>query len=118
MTPEEAIEWMCKELNLRGGINALRSKTKKFGFPKKRHLMMFVLRAVYELSYNEIGMLFDRDHSVVIHGIKQVNNVTNPGIEDQAIEFISKLKGYKHKTLWMSYEDTKVFSLFNHVQFV
>jgi chromosomal replication initiator protein len=39
-----------------------------------RHVAMFLLKDMIQLSYSEIGQLFsNRDHTSVIHGVNKIN---------------------------------------------
>lgn len=45
---------------------------------KARHLAMFLLKSLLNLSYSEIGQLFsNRDHTSVIHAVNKINQETN-----------------------------------------
>ena len=39
-----------------------------------RHICFFVLRHRFNLTLNEIGQLFRRDHTTIMHGLKNVND--------------------------------------------
>jgi len=50
----------------------LRSKTRKPNIVEVRHIGMFILRIKLEISFKEIGEIFDRDHSTASHAYKKI----------------------------------------------
>lgn len=38
-----------------------------------RHVAMYALRHISKMSFPEVGKVFDRDHSTVIHGVNSIH---------------------------------------------
>lgn len=52
-------------------INDLANKTRKREVVYKRHYMMKYLKETSDFTLTKIGKLFNKDHSTVIHALKQ-----------------------------------------------
>jgi len=50
-----------------------------------RHATWATMRRIYNLSYPELGAIFDRHHTSIMHGVKRINN-THPELVDQIID--------------------------------
>jgi chromosomal replication initiator protein len=51
----------------------MQGKTRRQNVVFARHTAMSILRRDLHLSYYEIGFMFNRNHSSVIHGVKSVD---------------------------------------------
>lgn len=51
---------------------AIKGKTRVAGVVYARHIAMHVVREAYQLSYPQIGRLFERNHATVQHACKKV----------------------------------------------
>jgi chromosomal replication initiator protein len=70
------------------GVNAddLKSKSRHKQIVEPRQMAMYLLREDAHLSTPEIGRLLNRDHTTVLHGIKQiVNDIARDGPSRAAI---------------------------------
>ena len=55
-------------------IEQITGSTRKREVVMVRHCLMWVMRNKLRMTLSNIGRLFDRDHTSVIHGIACVNN--------------------------------------------
>ncbi|KPK32020.1 MAG: hypothetical protein AMS24_05120 [Chlamydiae bacterium SM23_39] len=70
LTPEKIINIVAKFFGLLSFDILGKSQTKECSFP--RHLAMYLLRKNLNLTYQEIGKIFQRDHSTVMSSIKSI----------------------------------------------
>ena len=57
---------------------------------KARHVVMAILRR--DMTLKEVGKaLGGRHHTTIIHGVKQVNDITHPGVTEEVKEIMGKL---------------------------
>jgi len=64
------IDEICTELEITP--SDLVSASRKQHLTDLRHLLMYILREEFQLTYDEIGRFFHRDHTSVIHGCKKM----------------------------------------------
>jgi chromosomal replication initiator protein len=57
------------------GREDLVSKSRSRPLTTARHVAMYLLRELTQLSLIKIGELFDRDHTTVLHGIQKVEKL-------------------------------------------
>ena len=72
----------------------IRSKKRNDNIAKARHLCIYLIRHMTELSLSDIGKLFSRDHATVIASTKYVKGQIEsvPGMESEVNELISTLQ--------------------------
>ena len=72
----------------------IRSKKRNDNIAKARHLCIYLIRHLTELSLSDIGKLFSRDHATVIASTKYVKGQIEsvPGMESEVNELISTLQ--------------------------
>jgi chromosomal replication initiator protein len=59
-----------------------------------RHILFHYFRYEMGMKLNQVGLLFDRDHSTVIHGIRKVQEfIDNPRYYKQENILIKKIYG-------------------------
>ena len=52
-----------------------------------RHLIAYVLKFKYHLTYKHIGhLLGGRDHTTIINSVRQVNEITNPDLWQEVMQ--------------------------------
>tara|TARA_Y100001937_G_scaffold23697_2_gene33785 strand:+ start:521 stop:868 length:348 start_codon:yes stop_codon:yes gene_type:complete len=66
------VDNMCELIADYTGINKelIRHKTRKREFVLARQIIYAILRKHYNLSLNQIGGLFSKDHSTIIHSLE------------------------------------------------
>src|ERR1043165_6713900 len=67
------IEFICTEMGLYSPTS-LRQKTRKREVVECRQVCMWIIKKKTNLNVTQIADLFNKDHSTVIFGIKQINN--------------------------------------------
>ena len=72
----------------------IRSKKRNDNIAKARHLCIYLIRQLTELSLSDIGKIFSRDHATVIASTKFIKGQMDivPGMESEVNELISTLK--------------------------
>ena len=72
----------------------IRSKKRNDNIAKARHLCIYLIRHLTELSLSDIGKIFSRDHATVIASTKFIKGQMDivPGMESEVNELISTLK--------------------------
>jgi chromosomal replication initiation ATPase DnaA len=69
----------------------IKGKCRLRGYVKARFLAMFLLRTRTGLTLKEIGRIFHRDHTSIIHAIKTINEVMSLKFENDYKEEIKKI---------------------------
>jgi chromosomal replication initiation ATPase DnaA len=64
------IDGVCAELDI--SVSDLVSPCRKRHLSDLRQLLMFILRDEFEMTFEEIGRLFHRDHTTAVHGCKKM----------------------------------------------
>ena len=97
--------------SVRNANNAAKTTSKQYGFTlaelqednrrrtyaDMRSMLMHILRTNTGLSLTEIGYIFERDHSCVIHNVKKVDDLLNT---DEGFKMRhSKIQNHLRKTL-------------------
>lgn len=72
VTAYDVISAACESFKIT--IQALLSKSRDRGLVRVRNICFYVIKNKLNLSLKEIGKIFNRDHTTVIHGIKYVND--------------------------------------------
>ena len=74
LKPQEDGDAQCAELEKKYGIKKaeLTSKSRVKGVAQARHVTIYLIRTVIEMSLPNIGKLFNRDHSTVISSIDSI----------------------------------------------
>ena len=65
-------------------------------YAKERFVAMYVLRHGLGITLREVGSYVGRDHSGVTHGLKQIDNLTHPGIEEEVEHLLKLVKDTKY----------------------
>jgi chromosomal replication initiator protein len=63
-------------------FDQMRARNRKVDLVRARQLAMWALRHKTMLSYPQIGRIFDRDHTTVIHAVARIDGIrrANPSI--------------------------------------
>ena len=69
----------------------VKGKCRLRGYVKARFVAMFLLRTRTGLTLKEIGRMFHRDHTSIIHAIKTINEVMSLKFENDYQDEIKKL---------------------------
>lgn len=74
-------------------IDKIRGKTKPDYIVRIRHIMMYIMREHYKMSYPNIGEFFNRDHSTALSAVKKVKAKINlnKDFEKEINDLINKL---------------------------
>ena len=67
--------------------NGLDTKSRKQSITDKRHYLMKYFRYVHKMSFDEIGRIFNRDHSTVVHAIKKYEYMQHDAIFLHHVEY-------------------------------
>lgn len=67
-------------------FDALKGHAKHRTVARARRVAMAAVRRRLALSYPEIGLVFDRDHSTVMSAIKRVNECEDKALLDAILE--------------------------------
>ena len=93
ITVDSIVNDVCQEY----GVNFLDLITpcRKRELIEPRHVIMYVLKTFKLLSFEQIGQLFNRDHSTVVHARKAVENqrFADKNYEIRIVKLIQKI-GY------------------------
>lgn len=75
-------------------IEDIRGKKRNDNIAKARHVCIYMIRNITELSLSDIGKLFSRDHSTVISSIKYIEGqiAAVPGTESEINEMLAAVK--------------------------
>jgi chromosomal replication initiator protein len=60
------------------GVNReqIQSQNRLRAIVEARHVLFYLMRnSRFDFGVTEIGLIFNRDHTTVIHGVKQINNL-------------------------------------------
>ncbi len=76
------------------GAEDLRSKKRNDNIAKARHICIYAIRQLTDLSLKDIGKLFSRDHATVISSIKYVEGQIEsvPGAESEINDILESAK--------------------------
>ncbi|MBQ8174413.1 MAG: chromosomal replication initiator protein DnaA [Clostridia bacterium] len=92
----DTIDKIFELISERYGVSEedIRSKKRNDNIAKARHLCIYLIRHLTELSLSDIGKLFSRDHATVIASTKYVKGQIEsvPGMESEVNELISTLQ--------------------------
>lgn len=90
ITPKEIIKIVCLHYNITP--NQLKNNSRKETLVLPRQVVMYLLRTVLKLKYEEIALILKRkDHTTIIHGVNKITNLLlkNPSFKEE-IERITK----------------------------
>jgi len=75
-------------------IEELKSKRRSSNLTAPRHIAIYLIRTMTDMSLPAIGKIFQRDHSTIINSLETVENKikTNPAYETEIKELINELK--------------------------
>jgi len=81
----------CEQYNIT--VDQIKSKTRKGPIVIPRLLTMHILRSNTLLTLDEIGIVFNRDHTTVISAIRSTNNMldTDCNIKEEYQKLVMKL---------------------------
>ncbi len=89
VTPERIVEKIAHYFGIRNQDILGKSQSRECAWP--RQICMFFFREILQMPYMQIGRYFERDHSTVMSGIKQVHkNLKNP--DNESFKLISGLR--------------------------
>lgn len=73
------------------GVDLIFAKTREWRIVYARHMVWYILREHYNLSYPYIGELTGgRDHTSIIHGVRRIKNDPEKLDESQKVLFFIK----------------------------
>ena len=81
----------CEQFNI--SMDDIKSKSRKSDIVIPRLLTMHILRSNTLLTLDEIGIVFNRDHTTVISAIRSTNNMleTDCNIKEEYQKLVMKL---------------------------
>ncbi len=76
------------------GIEDIRGKKRNENIAQARHICIYLIRQLTDLSQSSIGVYFDRDHTTVINSIKNIENaiLNTPDMQYEIEEMITDIK--------------------------
>ena len=93
-------------LELNTTWEALVGLGRKKGDAQNRHMAVYIVRCVTDLSLKQIGRLFQRDHSTIISSFRKIDNrYTYPGAQEQCDKIVDKIKAMKHGNFFVMYPE-------------
>lgn len=83
VTPEKIIEIVCDYFNLTH--EALKGKCRSKELVHARHVIFYFIRRHTSMTLKSTGQLFNRDHTTVIHGLENLNDImdTEPVVKSE-----------------------------------
>jgi chromosomal replication initiator protein len=91
------IEKIISEVSRKYGVSEddIRSKKKSENIANARHICVYIIRRMTDLSLPSIGKIFSRDHSTVLSSINKVdlNIKTKKNYEEEIENLIKDIKG-------------------------
>ena len=78
---EERARWLIDEHQIPFSFDELAGKHRGGGLADARHKVMFELKILFGYSYPQIGKLFNRNHTSVIHAVQKVRKAR--GVEPE-----------------------------------
>ena len=70
--PFDVIDIVCQTLNI--NVSDIYSKTRKRNISEARQICMYLVYNECLLSLHQVGRIFNRDHSTIIHGRRNIAN--------------------------------------------
>ena len=76
-------------------VEDLKSKKKTDSIASARHVAIYIIRSLTDLSYKDIGKVFGRDHSTIISSVNKIdiNIRTVKNFENEINTLIKEIKG-------------------------
>lgn len=90
-TPEKFLMKACIELDV--PLDKLRSPDRRKRLVAARKVISYHLRDKYELSYHDIADMLHRDHTSIIHNIREVEDQLDT--DGPLVELLLRVKGYE-----------------------
>lgn len=90
LTSDMIIAGVCDHYRVRRQKLIGKSRPKNIAFP--RQVAMYLCREMLNLSYGEIGNIFDRDHTTVLYAYEKIYNELQKRSNPEMIEDIERLK--------------------------
>lgn len=90
VSPQEIIRIVCSYYNLKPSQIKKPTRKEQVSFP--RQIIMYLLRNVLKLKYEEIAFILKRkDHTTIIHGVDKINAliIKNPGFKNEIDRIIN-----------------------------
>ena len=79
-TPSLIINQVCKFYSIEESV--LRGTLKNKGTAEARHVAVYLIRQLTNLSTPDIGKEFNRDHTTILYSIEKIENMLKSGNED------------------------------------
>lgn len=93
ITPELIIETVCNHYKI--SPEKLKSKNRSKELVHTRHVIFYFLRKYTNITLKAAGLLFNRDHTTVIHSVEHLGDImdTEPNVKSEVeqLEAIIKL---------------------------
>lgn len=93
ITPEKIINVVCDHYKL--NAYKLKSKSRVKEFTHARYVIFYFLRKFANMTLKSVGLLFNRDHTTVIHGLETLQDIidTEPAIKSEIELLETIIKG-------------------------
>lgn len=87
ITPEYVIKHVCEYYGIQP--EKLKTGNRSKELVDARHVVFYILRRNTNITLKEAGLLFNRDHTTVIHGLEKLSDLmdTEPNTK-AAVEFL------------------------------
>ena len=72
-TASRYVEGVCAELDIE--VSTVIAHNRNRTIVDLRHLLMYVLRNEFEMTFSEVGSFLHRDHATVIHGTNKIQSL-------------------------------------------
>lgn len=83
ITPERIIETVCDYFDL--PMESLKGKCRIKELVYARYVIFYFLRKYTSITFKSAGLMFNRDHTTVIHGLQHLSNImeTEPNVKSE-----------------------------------
>jgi chromosomal replication initiation ATPase DnaA len=89
---QQVIDNVCEVFGI--SMEDLKGKRRFRNLVLARHIAMYIIRNDFNLTLNQVKLIFVCDHSTVIHACKQIQNlVDNPKYSKDEYYYYQKVKG-------------------------
>lgn len=83
--PETIILWVCQYYGI--PLDDVFQPSRAYSLNKGRHVAMYLVRKLTDMSYPDIGRVFNRAHSTVLHACRVVENTPNLLYDAKEVEW-------------------------------
>lgn len=92
VTPEKIIKTVCDHFDL--NADGLKGRCRGKELVHARYVIFYLIRKHTSMTLKAAGLLFNRDHTTVIHGIEHLGNImdTEPNVRDEVEMLASHIK--------------------------